>query len=89
MRDWYIIQPISPLSTPLYSSLISYTYSLKVYNIETMNTDDRQEQKQRRAKRRNFVAKNNYNKAKRHATLKDYRRKPKHAASLDPLSSQE
>ena len=83
----YIIQPTSPLSTPLYSFLISYTYRLKVYNIETMNTNDRQDQKHRRAKRRNFVAKNNKHKAKRHTTLKDYRRKPKHALEDESLSS--
>ena len=85
----YIIQPTSPLSTPLYSFLISYTYRLKVYYIETMNTYDRQDQKHRRAKRRNFVAKNNKHKSKRHASLKDYRRKPKHSASLDLQSSPE
>ena len=54
-----------------------------------MNTYDRQDQKHRRAKRRNFVAKNNKHKSKRHASLKDYRRKPKHSASLDLQSSPE
>ena len=46
-----------------------------------MNTNDRQDQKHRRAKRRNFVAKNNKHKSKRHASLKDYRRKPKHTTT--------
>ena len=37
------------------------------------------ERKAKRIKRRNFVAKHNRHKAKKHASLKDYRRKPKHA----------
>ena len=36
------------------------------------------ERKTKRAKRRNFVAKNNYHQAKKHASSKDYKRKPKH-----------
>ena len=44
-----------------------------------MNTDHRAEQKFKRLKRRNFVAKNNKHRAKRHASLKAYTRKPKHS----------
>ena len=44
-----------------------------------MNTDHKAEQKFKRLKRRNFVAKNNKHRAKRHASLKAYTRKPKHS----------
>ena len=40
------------------------------------------DRKERHRKRRNFVAKNNKHKAKKHATLKDYQRKPKYPADL-------
>jgi len=50
-----------------------------------MNLDDRTEQKLKRLKRRNFVAKNNKHRAKHHASLKQYTRKPKHQASLVEL----
>ena len=45
-----------------------------------MDDNHHLQNKVRRAKRRNFVAKNNKHKAKRHSTLKDYNRKPKYQA---------
>jgi len=47
-----------------------------------MNLDDRAEQKLKRLKRRNFVAKNNKHRAKQHASLKQYTRRPKYQGSL-------
>ena len=43
-----------------------------------MEENHHQENKLKRQKRRNFVAKNNRNRGKRHASLKDYTRKPKY-----------
>ena len=40
----------------------------------------------KRLKRRNYVAKNNKHKAKRHASLKAYKRRPKHASLADDSS---
>ena len=48
-----------------------------------MNLDHRAEQKLKRLKRRNFVAKNNKHRAKRHASIKQYTRKPKYQGSLN------
>ena len=45
-----------------------------------MDDNHHLQNKVRRAKRRNFVAKNNKHRSKRHATLKDYNRKPKYQA---------
>ena len=42
--------------------------------MEEQHTD----RKAKHRKRRNFVAKNSKHKAKKHATLKDYQRKPKY-----------
>jgi len=47
-----------------------------------MNLEHRAEQKLKRLKRRNFVAKNNKHRAKRHASIKQYTRKPKYQGSL-------
>ncbi len=44
------------------------------------------EVKLKRLKRRNFVAKNNKHRAKRHASLKAYKRRPKHASLADDSS---
>ena len=44
------------------------------------------EVKLKRIKRRNFVAKNNKHKAKRHASIKAYKRRPKHASLTDDYS---
>jgi hypothetical protein len=63
-------------------------YTRKVYIIETiysMNIDYQAEQKLKRLKRRNFVAKNNKHRAKHHASLKQYTRRPKHQASMVEL----
>ena len=63
------------------SPLISSSYRITVYVQEIypyMDDNHHLQNKVRRAKRRNFVAKNNKHKAKRHATLKDYNRKPKY-----------
>ena len=49
---------------------------------DSMNLDDRAEQKLKRLKRRNFVAKNNKHRAKQHASLKQYTRRPKYQGSL-------
>ena len=66
------------------SPLLSIAYSLKVYRYKgiTYFMDDNHhlQNKVRRAKRRNFVAKNNKHRSKRHATLKEYARKPKYQA---------
>ena len=43
-----------------------------------MEFEDKLQRKSRRIKRRNFVAKNNRHKGKRHASASDYRRKPKY-----------
>jgi hypothetical protein len=51
--------------------------------IRTTMHEEHHDRKLRRAKRRNFVAKNNKHKAKRHASLKDYRRRPKHPGLED------
>ena len=40
--------------------------------------EDRQTRKLKRAKRRNWVAKHNTNRARTHRTLKDYARPPKY-----------
>ena len=45
-----------------------------------MDDNHHLQNKVRRAKRRNFVAKNNKHRSKRHATLKEYARKPKYQA---------
>ena len=50
---------------------------------DSMNLDHRAEQKLKRLKRRNFVAKNNKHRAKRHASIKQYTRKPKYQGSLN------
>ncbi len=51
-----------------------------------MEFEDKLQRKSRRIKRRNFVAKNNRHKGKRHASASDYRRKPKypHIGTLEP-----
>ena len=43
-----------------------------------MDDNHHLQNKVRRAKRRNFVAKINKHRARRHATFKDYNRKPKY-----------
>ena len=43
-----------------------------------MDFEDKLQRKSRRIKRRNFVAKNNKHKGKRHVSASDYRRKPKY-----------
>ena len=43
-----------------------------------MDLEDKLQRKSRRIKRRNFVAKNNKHKCKRHLSASDYRRKPKY-----------
>jgi hypothetical protein len=43
---------------------------------------DRLDDKLKRVKRRNFVAKNNKHKAKTHASPKNYHRKPKYPIDL-------
>ena len=43
-----------------------------------MDLEDKLQRKSRRIKRRNFVAKNNKHKGKRHVSASDYRRKPKY-----------
>jgi hypothetical protein len=48
-----------------------------------MNLDYQVEQKLKRLKRRNFVAKNNKHRAKHHASLKQYTRRPKYQGSLN------
>jgi hypothetical protein len=71
-------------STVIFSLVIN-TLALKGIYIEandSMNLDDRTEQKLKRLKRRNFVAKNNKHRAKQHASLKQYTRRPKHQSSL-------
>jgi hypothetical protein len=45
-----------------------------------MDDNHHLQNKAKRAKRRNFVAKNNKHRAKRHATAKEYDRKPKYQA---------
>ena len=45
-----------------------------------MDFEDKLQRKSRRIKRRNFVAKNNRHKGKRHAAGTDYQRKPKYPA---------
>jgi len=47
------------------------------------------DRKLKRMKRRNFVAKNNRHRAKKHASLKDYNRKSKYPEELFYGSSQE
>ena len=44
------------------------------------------EVKLKRLKRRDYIAKNNKHKAKRHASLKAYKRRPKHASLTDDSS---
>jgi hypothetical protein len=46
------------------------------------------EVKLKRLKRRNFVAKYNYNKSKRHPSVKTYKRKPKYASLTDDALQQ-
>ena len=43
-----------------------------------MEYEDKLQRKSKRVKRRNFVAKNNRHKGKRHAAASDYRRKSKY-----------
>ena len=50
---------------------------------DSMNLEDRTEQKLKRLKRRNFVAKNNKHRAKQHASLKQYTRRPKYQGSAN------
>ena len=54
-----------------------------------MDFEDKLQRKSRRIKRRNFVAKNNKHKGKRHASASDYRRKPKypHASMYESWSA--
>ena len=71
-------------STVIFSLVIN-ALALKGIYIEandSMNLDDRTEQKLKRLKRRNFVAKNNKHRAKQHASLKQYTRRPKYQGSL-------
>ena len=74
-------------STVIFSLIINALAPKGIY-IEAndfMNLDDRAEQKLKRLKRRNFVAKNNKHRAKQHASHKQYTRKPKHQASMAEL----
>ena len=68
----------------LYSFIINSLNQKGIYieANESMNLDDRAEQKLKRLKRRNFVAKNNKHRAKQHASLKQYTRRPKYQGSL-------
>ena len=51
-----------------------------------MEYEDKLQRKSKRLKRRNFVAKNNRNKSKRHVSASEYRRKPKYPhASIHEL----
>ena len=68
-----------------FSFIINSLYQKGIYieAYDFMNLDHRAEQKLKRLKRRNFVAKNNKHRAKRHASIKQYTRKPKYQGSLN------
>ena len=72
-------------STVIFSLIINALAPKGIYieANDSMNLDDRTEQKLKRLKRRNFVAKNNKHRAKQHASLKQYTRRPKYQASLN------
>ena len=71
-------------STVIFSLIINALAPKGIYieANDSMNLDDRTEQKLKRLKRRNLVAKNNKHRAKQHASLKQYTRRPKYQGSL-------